>query len=73
MLPTCHIHSKSLYGVEFKKLTIAGGGLGLFACKQFKNEDIIAPYTGELLTKRELDDRYGREKKDCDYAPYAVK
>ena len=73
MLPTCHIHSKSLYGVEVKTSTIPRGGLGLFACKEFKNEDIIAPYTGELLTKRQLDDRYGRENKDGDYAPYAVK
>ena len=50
MLPTCHIHSKSLYGVEVKTSTIPRSGLGLFACN-----------------------RYGRENKDGDYSPYAVK
>ena len=72
MLPTCHIHSKSLYGVVVKTSTIVNSGLGLFAWKEFKKNDTIAPYAGQLLTKRELDERYGREDKEGDVAPYAV-
>jgi SET domain-containing protein len=71
MLPTCHIHSKTLYGVEVKPSTIPNAGLGLFACKYFNRDDIIAPYNGELLTKQELNDRYGRT--DGDYAPYGLR
>ena len=70
MLPTCYQHTKSVYGVEVKQSSIEKAGLGLFSCRDFKKNDIICPYKGEILTKKELDERYG--KSDIDYSPYAV-
>jgi SET domain-containing protein len=72
MLPTCHIHARSLYGLQVKTSTIPESGLGLFARKEFQKNELIAPYNGQLLTKHELDARYGSEDKAGDFAPYAV-
>jgi hypothetical protein len=47
------------YGVEVRDSTIPFAGKGLFAIKTFKVGDNICPYTGEVLTKEDLDRIYG--------------
>lgn len=69
-LPMCYQHTKSVYGVEVKKSGIEDAGFGLFACKSFRKDEIICPYRGEILTKKEIDDRYGVSSED--YSPYAI-
>lgn len=45
----CWVHRASLSGTQIKKSTIEGAGLGLFARRAFKTEDVIATYTGDLI------------------------
>src|SRR3990172_4537007 len=67
-LPTCFQHSKSIFGVIVKESTIPNAGKGLFAAKEFEPNDLIVDYGGEVLTKREIDKRYGSNENDV--APY---
>jgi len=66
-LPYCFAHARSLLHVDIRPSTIRDAGLGLFALKEFKSGDLIVPYKGEILTRAQLDDRYGDG-----LAPYAV-
>lgn len=38
------------FAVQVQLSTIAGAGLGLFATRDFKRGDVIAPYSGELVS-----------------------
>lgn len=58
-LPYCYEHARSLLHVDIRPSTIPGAGLGLFALKEFKKDDLIAPYKGEIITKAQMDERYG--------------
>lgn len=58
-LPFCFEHARSILHVDIRPSTIPGAGLGLFALQEFKNNDLIVPYKGELLTKDQVDERYG--------------
>jgi len=53
--------------VDIRPSTIPGAGLGLFALKEFNNGDLVVPYKGEILTKEQMDERYGDG-----LAPYAL-
>lgn len=68
-LPTCYIHTKKKYGLLVKKSSIPNAGDGLYALKEFKQGEFIADYKGEVLTKVQRDERYGRTQQDL--APYA--
>ena len=74
-LPYCHIHKKIMQLLKVNKSLIPNAGLGLFAHDGsndkrkilFKNGDIITVYYGELIGKKELENRY-----DIFTAPYAI-
>jgi hypothetical protein len=65
-LPVCHVHLNKNYGLKILPSRIPGAGLGLFATKYFVPGQQISNYTGELITRRELDRRY-----HLGLAPYA--
>ena len=66
-LPYCYEHARSILHVDIRPSTIDGAGLGLFALEQFNPGDLIAPYKGEILNRKQMDDRYGEG-----LAPYAL-
>lgn len=69
-LPVCFIHLRTLYGLKIAPSTIRGAGDGLFAMCGFEVGERICGYTGEFLSRRRIDDRYGNL--DDTTAPYAV-
>jgi hypothetical protein len=72
----CFQHTQSVFSVRVDKSGI-GDFQGLFACDArkpenailFRKSDYIVPYLGEVLTKQQLDNRYGTGDAT---APYAV-
>jgi hypothetical protein len=66
-LPMCWQHAAITYGVKVAPSTIAGAGNGLFALRDFKAGEWIAPLLGEIITAAEGDRRYGEAT-----APYVV-
>ena len=68
-LAMCYQHIKNL-GLEIKTSSIPGAGFGLFALVDIPKGAQIAEYFGELLTRDQIDERYGG---DLGIAPYAVK
>lgn len=46
----CKEHAKRLIGVQVKRSTIKGAGLGLFATRTIKKGEIIEEYTGTVIT-----------------------
>lgn len=66
----CADHLRSIYGLEIKPSTKPECGLGLFATRDFPARAILARSQGELLTKRQLKQRY---KSNVDtLAPYTM-
>jgi hypothetical protein len=76
-LPYCFTHSLEHFQLKIRPSTIAHAGKGLFACSNNKNaranaviflpNRVICQYTGQVITRDELENRYG------DYTgPYAV-
>ncbi len=53
------------YGVSVHESKIPGAGMGLFADKDFKKNQVIMPYTGEYLTLKQKIKRY--PKNDAKY------
>jgi hypothetical protein len=53
----CWMHLAQLHGARIKKSTIADGGKGLFAARDYKKNDVIARYTGDLVST-DTDDNY---------------
>ena len=68
-VPTCHQHRKAL-GLKVKQSTIPNAGKGLFATKDFKKNKVISSYGGNIISKAELDRRYGGGNNDN--APYSL-
>lgn len=79
--PFCSEHSKSVYNLVVKKSNIKGAGFGLFAHAEedesknnrvpvFRKGDLIATYTGDVLTAAQFDQRYSKSKSST--APYAI-
>ena len=69
--PMCWQHTQTRKGLKIEKSTIPGAGLGLFTTdkKEFKKNEKIDEYSGEVISKKELDNRYpGKET----LAPYAI-
>lgn len=66
IIQTSNIHQEKEQ-LEVKTSTIPNAGRGLFAKQTFKYGDHIVDYTGEVLTKEQLDARYGEG-----LAPYAL-
>ena len=54
----CMTHSVSLLGLLVPS-PIPGAGLGLFATREFPSCSHLTSYLGEVLSKAELDARYG--------------
>ena len=75
-LPYCYVHLLSQKHLRIKKSTIEGAGNGLFSMDTkkgendiiFKKDEIIGAYTGEILNRDQLDERYGEDNT----APYAL-
>ncbi len=57
--PKCWQHTQIQDGLAVKPSTVPGAGQGLFAKRTFHNNEKIATYTGERITQRQLDQRYG--------------
>jgi hypothetical protein len=56
--PFCWQHLKKEHGLRVKPSTIAGAGHGLYTTRDIKNNSKIASYTGDILTKEQLQQRY---------------
>ena len=67
-LPYCFQHTRSLSHLDLRPSTLPGAGTGVFALKTFEPNEEIVTYTGEVLTKDEIEARYGQ-----DTAPYALR
>lgn len=57
----CFQHAQKTKALAVKQSTIAGAGKGLFAATDLPRGTSL-PYKGELMTQRELDQRYGRDE-----------
>ena len=60
---TCHAHRKKTLGVFVKKSNIPNAGKGLFANKDFKQNDVIGKYSGDILTRQQNSERHGKDNK----------
>lgn len=56
--PFCWYHTKTELGLEVKRSTIPGAGLGLFAVREFIAGERVAQYDGERLSSEEYQQRY---------------
>jgi hypothetical protein len=56
--PYCWYHTRTELGLEVRRSTIAGAGLGLFAVRPFLPGERIAQYDGERLSADEYQERY---------------
>ena len=65
--PYCSRHTKEIIGVTVAPSRIPNAGLGLFATRNLKAHQKIAPLFGEKVNRDELYRRYGPHT-----APYAV-
>ena len=68
-LPYCYVHSRILLNLVVKQSTIENAGLGLFTLKDFKKNENICNYEGEIIDDKELVNRYGKNN----LAPYTIK
>lgn len=66
-IPYCWIHLKWQKHLEIKPSTIANAGKGLFSTQAIPKNKRIIGYEGEILTKQQLEKRYGKKT-----APYAL-
>ena len=71
----CGNHLESEYGVRILPSAIAG--LGLFATRRFRRNEIIVHYGGEIVSRDEMEVRYGCVENDRGdlitlTAPYAL-
>lgn len=71
----CETHLESECGVRIGPSTVAG--LGLFATRKFKRNEIIVHYGGEVVSADEMETRYGCLRNDRGEsvtltAPYAL-
>jgi hypothetical protein len=58
-MPYCSRHMKSQLGLVIQKSLDSNAGLGLFAAKDFKTDEIISVYYGEVLPDATFVERYG--------------
>jgi hypothetical protein len=58
-LPYCWQHTRALLGVRVQPSGVLPGATGLFAARDFAAGEMVAPYVGERLTRREIVERYG--------------
>ena len=67
----CFTHRKRDEGLQVKRSLIANSGKGLFATKIFRKNDLIGTgYRGELISRAQLNNRYGQQQNAN--APYAL-
>ena len=55
----CWVHLKRDTGLRIKPSQIRGAGMGLYTTKRIKPNQLIGKYTGERMTKAQVDKRYG--------------
>ena len=60
---TCHAHRTKTLGLAVKKSKIPNAGKGLFATRDFKQNEVIGKYTGDILTRQENNERHGQHPK----------
>jgi hypothetical protein len=58
-LPYCWQHMDRHLGVRVGSSRALPGSKGLFATRHFKKGDMVAPYVGETVTPRTIEQRYG--------------
>ena len=66
----CFTHRRRDEGLMVKRSNIAKAGKGLFATKTFRKNDKIGSYRGEVISRAQLNNRYGQGE-DAN-APYAL-
>ena len=67
----CFTHRKRDEGLQVKRSLIPNSGKGLFATKLFRKNDLIGTgYRGELISRAQLNNRYGQQQNAN--APYAL-
>ena len=54
----CWIHTQSLYHLRVNPSTIPGAGKGLFTTQPIHTGQSIVRYTGDVLNRHQLDERY---------------
>ena len=54
----CWQHLKKQEGLRVKPSGIQGAGMGLFTTKPFKKNEKIANYTGEQMSRAQINQRY---------------
>ena len=60
----CWQHLRKERGLTVKQSSIPNAGLGLFATKSISGNKMIDHYTGESLTKSQVDERYASRRGD---------
>ena len=59
----CWVHLKSQDNLRIRASTLPNAGLGLFAAsKVIPRQQNIAPYSGERLTREQVNSKYGDER-----------
>lgn len=58
-LPYCPVHTEIHYGVKVAESTIAGAGLGLFATRRLKKDQVVCPYLGGICEESTIRRLYG--------------
>lgn len=55
--PMCWMHTKSKLGLQVKRSTIPGAGLGLFATKKLPKGSEVDEYRGKMLNEEQIDNK----------------
>jgi len=58
----CWVHLKRDTGLRVKPSQVSGGGMGLWTTKRIKPNQLIGKYTGERMTKAQVNQRYVTRK-----------
>lgn len=66
-LPFCYLHLAENSGIEVRKSNIENAGMGVFALRDFKPNEVVCEYLGEIIDDKKLTTRYGETT-----APYAI-
>lgn len=66
--PYCAHHMRLVHGVEVRRSTIPGAGMGLFAVRHIPKDVYLFDYDGDRLSVSEYTERYA----ELGFGPYAI-
>ena len=67
----CPEHLRSVYGLEIRRSSLPGAGLGLFAARPFRKWETLCRFGGEVITMERLNQRM--RNPTANTAPYAIR